>query len=375
MCKIAVLSTVHHYQDARIFKEISSLKKRYNEVFFVVPVKGKTQPFTENNIKIYPLPHRSKLTERLAIQKNAYELIKKIKPDILHFHDPELIPLAYLIKKKLNAKIIFDIHENISGALKDSERLPKFSRGTVSSIYKAFEKKFISKFDHLIIAETSYKKIYGEQTTEILNFPKIEGIEFRRKTFSSPIVFVYSGMIWERRGIFKMLELINKLHKNNYDIRFNLIGSFASSRLEERVREFIEKNGLQKIVNIHGRKPFGEMLEILSKSHIGLALLENIENYRESLSSKIFDYMAMGLPYLVSDFPLYENYTVKPQTGITVNYYDDSEIYKKTVELISNPNLMEKFSANGIKQVRENWNWEKQEEKIFDIYGKLCQNK
>jgi len=373
MCKIVILSTVHHYKDARIFKEISSLKKKYSDIYFIVPIDKQQEKFTENGISIIPLPFPKTRKQRLLIQKEAYKIIKTLQPDILHFHDPELMLLAYWIKRKQNLKVIFDIHENVAGAIKDSDWLPNFLRPIVSNLYKRIEKKIISKFDAIIIAETSYRKIYGEKAIELLNFPKLPKTENKiiHKSFKQPITFVYSGMIWERRGIFKMLALIKTLYDNNYKIRFNLIGPFASKKLENQVKVFILENGLSEIITIYGRKPFYEMLEILSKSHIGLALLENIENYRESLSSKIFDYMSMGLPYLVSNFKIYDNFTVKAKTGITVNYSDDKEIYSKAVELISNDDLMKEMSINGQRKVKTQWNWETQEKKLLNLYTQL----
>ncbi len=370
MHKIVVLSTVHHYLDARINKEIFSLKKKFKDIFFIAQAEEQNEKDL-GGVKFFPLPIPKTKKERFLNQRKAFALIKKIKPDILHFHDPELAPFAYLVKKKFKTKIVFDIHENIHASLLRNDWLPSALKPVTAKLYSVLENFLLNKFDGLIIAEKSYRKIYGSAAVELLNFPIIEGESKFNKEFHFPVVFVYSGMIWERRGIWQMLNLIKMLKENNFDIKFNLIGSFASENLKQSVLNFISENNLNEIVKIHGRKPIDETLKIINQSHVGLALLENIENYRESLSSKIFDYMSQGLPYLVSDFPIYDEYAVEANTGITVNYDDINEIFDKTVSLISNPEQMKTLGKNGFYKTRSEWNWESQENRLFELYDKI----
>ena len=100
--KITVLSTVHKKEDNRIFfKEIKSLSKKYSDINFIVSSE-ETEPFLFNGIRIDPLPFPKNLLERLIKnQITAYRIIKKRRPDVLHIHDPELILLAWILKKKV----------------------------------------------------------------------------------------------------------------------------------------------------------------------------------------------------------------------------------------------------------------------------------
>ena len=41
---------------------------------------------------------------------------------------------------------------------------------------------------------------------------------------------------------------------------------------------------------------------VIARCHIGLALLKPIPNYYESYPTKLFEYMALGLPVITSNF-------------------------------------------------------------------------
>lgn len=369
MKKLLVLSTVHRWDDNRIlFKEIESLKKLDLEIYYCVQHEN-NEIFNFNGIKIIPLPIPNNKFERIfKLQKLVSKLIEEKKYDIIHFHDPELIYLMSKVKRKRHSKIIFDIHENISSAIQDKTWIPKIFRKLISKSYRLLETKLIKNFDKLIIAETSYRKVYGQKPIEILNFPKLEP-EVKEKDFST-INFVYAGDITEIRGIWQMLKIVNKIYEKRKNIHFDLIGRFAPESLQESVEEFLIENNIENVVKIHGRIKIAEVNQILKKSHIGFSLLKPIGNYLESLPTKIFDYMNNKVVPVASDFPLYLKYLDKPNTGITVNYNNIENSVEKILAILDNNVLSEK-NNNGFSLIKSNWNWEKEEEKLLKIYREI----
>jgi len=372
LAKVLVLTTVHGRKDTRIFfKEILSLKKVYSDITFVVPDENST-PFVEDGINIIPLPKARTKKERLVDnQKRAWEIIKKVNPDIVHFHDPELIFLGFLIKKRLNKKVVFDIHENVPASFKDNLWIPSFIKPVIPFIYRTLEKFLINDFDALIIAEKSYRKTYGEKPVEILNYPVLPEKTSNEKNFAEPFNMVYVGGIWERRGAFKMLELLSRLLESGIDVNLLLAGPFVPASLENKITAYIDRNNLKERVKIYGKVPLDKVYDILNSSHLGLSLMKDIGNYKESLSTKIFEYMAHSIPYIVSDFPIYHEYTEKENTGVTVDYENDNEIFEETRELLSSPELMKEIGQSGLRAVKEKWNWNLEEQKLLSLYQKL----
>lgn len=373
MPKIAVVSSIHYYKNARVyFKCVLSLKKKFKNLRYIVPHSEKN-PFIEDNIEIFPIPIPQNRFQRFI--KNQYYIYKELKiwkPDIIHFHVPELILLMWFYKTFMDTKIVFDIHENVAISLLDKDWIPAVFRLPISKIYRFFEKLLTKSFDALIIADSSYKKTYKEKTIELLNYPITEGQLLKKnKDFSGKLNFVYVGNITKERGIFVILESFYSLQNKYKNLTLTLIGSFAPTNLKNEVVKYIKQKNIEDSVRILGEQPLNIVFDELENMHFGYAILQPIGNYFESLSTKILDYMTKGVPYIVSNFPIYQPYTIEANTGITCKHDNINDIVEKISVLIENRKELSIMSVNGVNAVNTKWNWYSQEIKLFDLYSNL----
>jgi len=114
-----------------------------------------------------------------------------------------------------------------------------------------------------------------------------------------------------------------------------------------------------------------DVYNILEQSHIGFSILAPIKNHSGSLPTKVFEYMMFGLPSIVSDLPIYDEYNLTDETVIKIDYYDIVSAAKKISDLLNSPDKLEKMSAKGIALVKTKYNWKSEEEKLLKLYGKL----
>lgn len=371
MKKILILSSVHHLEDNRIFfKETESLKKITSNITFAVQYPD--SDLTERDgVKIFPLRIQKSIIKRFfTIHMDIYKLIKKERYDFIHFHDPELMLLMFYVKKKFKSKVIFDIHENIAESIKDKYWIPKYLSSTVTFLYSHIEKIFTKKLDTLIIAETSYRKTYGNDVVEILNYPWIiQKNKNLKKDFSGFLNLVYAGDIMERKGIWVMIKIYEKLCDSISGLHFDILGRFVPPELEYEVKKYIEDNNLKDKITLHGRVSINEVNRILENSHIGFSILEPVANYIGSLPTKIFDYMNNKVVVIASDFPLYKKYVDDHSTGISINFYGYNNYFDDIVNLLKSPDMMLQMAENGYTKVQNSWNWEEQEKKLLEIYN------
>lgn len=375
MKKILILTTAHPLDDPRIFyKEAISIKKIFEDVSFIVPDEAEKE-FVKNGIRIIPIPKAKKRSNRvLLLQYHVFKIIKKNKFDVIHFHDPELILLAYIIKKFYNKKIVYDVHENVTASIEVRNWIPTSLKGVVKYIFSIIEKKLIRDFDAIILAEKSYAKYYRENSVKILNYPLVVKIdsEIMEKSFDQKINFVYAGSITEIRGIWQILISFKNIIRLYPDSMLYLIGRVNSEDLKKKVDDFIKENNLLNSVQMFGGLPLSQMYEILKKCHIGYVLTKPVIHHSEKLPGKIFDYMIFGIPVVATNYPIYDRYLIEENTGIMVNYDDIKEISVSITDLMKDRKRLKIMSENGVKACFEKWNWKNEEAKLHKLYKNLA---
>jgi glycosyltransferase involved in cell wall biosynthesis len=95
-----------------------------------------------------------------------------------------------------------------------------------------------------------------------------------------------------------------------------------------------------------------------------------MKNSVGSYPTKMFEYMAIGLPQVTSNFVLYQNIVEGEGSGICVNPADPAGIAAAILEIIQNPAKGETMRLNGLKAA-EKYLWSAEMEKVYTLYGRL----
>ena len=367
--KITHLSSVHFRYDTRIFlKMCSSLSQSgYNTSLIVADGKGNE---IKNGISILDvgMPNGGRLSRMTKTTNQVFKKAKELDSSIYHIHDPELIPTGLKLKK-LGKKVIFDVHENIALQIKDKKFIPFFLRSIISMIYRKYEISVLKKFDALILAEQSYLNYYSNLNTKtqvVLNMPDLNLLKNFKSIDRKKNEIFYIGGISNLRGFDVTIDAIKILKEKFPDIMMHYIGPYSSKLVNSADIYKIENN-----IKFYGSMPLEKGLEYSRGSKIGISILKPIKNYTESFSTKIFEYMAVGLPVVTSNFKLYKNIIEKYKCGICVNPLNFKEIADAIEYIIKNPITAKQMGLNGIKATEEMFNWEKEKKKMINLYKNL----
>lgn len=367
--KITHLSSVHPRHDTRIFFKIcSSLSLGgYNTSLIIADGKGNE---VKNGVSILDVgaPTGGRLYRMTKTTEQIFEKAKEIDSSIYHLHDPELIPIGLKLKK-LGKKVIFDVHENIALQIKEKKFIPFFLRSMVSMLYRKYEISALKKFDALILAEQSYIKYYlnlNKNTEVVLNMPDLDLLKNFKSVERKKNEIFYIGGISNLRGFDVTTNAIKILKGKIPDIMMHYIGPYSPKLINSVDIDSIENN-----IKFYGMMPLVKGLEYSRNSKIGISILKPIQNYVESFSTKIFEYMAIGLPVVTSNFKLYKNIIEKYKCGICVDPLNSIEIANAIEYIIKNPIIAKQMGLNGIKAVEKIFNWEKEKKKLFNLYKNL----
>jgi glycosyltransferase involved in cell wall biosynthesis len=362
--KVCHISTVHKVNDGRIFfKECISLYKSGFEVYYIV-TNDKEEEI--DGIKIIPLKEdKGRVSRLIRKSREAYRKAISIDADVYHFHDPELLIIGFLLKRK-GKKVIYDSHENVPAQILNKEYLGnKFIRKIVSYIFNAFEKGISRRFDAVVTVTEDIKSKFTNKNTLVLkNYPILEMIQNAEpmNIETERPVIIYVGGLTEIRGIKELVEVVGKLD-GLCDLW--LLGTWDSKEYKDKC------SGLYgwKYVKDFGYHPMYEVFRYMKCASIGCCTLYPVPNHIGSLPVKVFEYMACSLPVVMSNFKLWiENFR---EGAVFVDPNNIEEISEKIKMIIEDDNLRNELSYKGNEMTRKYYSWENESLKLLDLYNKI----
>jgi glycosyltransferase involved in cell wall biosynthesis len=110
--------------------------------------------------------------------------------------------------------------------------------------------------------------------------------------------------------------------------------------------------------------PRAQLLEITKISDIGLALIPSRSSDGNFISmtgasNKVFDYLACGLPVVVSDLPDWREMFVEPGYGLPCDPASPESLAAAIRRFVENPVQMRAMGEAGRRRILDEWNYDK----------------
>ncbi|MCL2246451.1 MAG: glycosyltransferase family 4 protein [Lentimicrobiaceae bacterium] len=351
--KVYHISTVHPRYDGRIKKECVSLLKAGFNVSFVVADGKRDEWYAGVKIIDAGFPGKGRRKRFLKGTKLVRKVIERDKPDVLHFHDPELLFLARRMAKKYT--VIYDAHEDLPKQIMSKPYIRPVFRKIIAFMAGWVEKRTAKKiYGAISVVDEIVERYQKQQPNTILlaNYPAInleEKISFELKTGA----IVYAGSVAKIRGAAEMVTAAQQIQ-----IPIHIYGKV------EKECELLSNT----FAKFYGQIMQEELFNILKNASIGLIILHPVPNYINSSPNKLFEYMAYGMAVIASDFPVWQNIIDTYKCGICVNPLDINEIANAILYLKNNPETAIEMGKNGRKAVIEHFNWEIESRKLVAFY-------
>ncbi len=367
MSRVCHITSAHPRYDIRIFvKECVTLANAGHSVSLIVADDMPDE--IKSGVSIYSVGKPTTRQDRMRHTPNKiYNKILELKPEFVHFHDPELLIMCHKLTKH-GIKVIYDVHEDLPKQVMSKHWIPKFIRPIVSRLVESIEKYCSKKFFGIITATPIIAKRfskYNPNTITVCNYPILSELNQVSVDWNSrDNSLCYIGSISKTRGI---IPIVESLATSN--LKLELAGPFSGDVTLEKLMELQghEKVDYLGIINRH------EIVKLLSRVKIGLVTLLPTPSYIESLPIKMFEYMVSGIPVIASDFPLWREIIDKYQCGILVNPEDSGEIAEACVKLLNNADEANAMGQRGREAVLGEFNWEKESGKLVAMYGAVGQ--
>lgn len=363
--RVFLVSTAHPATDPRIgVKQCRTLAHHY-EVYCALP---RADPTVCPEARFIRLPYfrrvvwRVLLTGPLVLWQGL-----RLRPDVIQIYVPELIPVALLLRL-LGTPIIYEVQENLYQKL----HIRTLNRGRVLEwAFRRFD-RLARRYCYLIFTEHSYLATYTNLTkphTVVYNYPLLASTEpFRRPYRPNPAEpsFIIIGLLSVERAIDTLIDAIQRVKLTHPGVQLHLYGrrTFTDAELTRMPGFAGVRDNLQFYGYTDQRIAFGNPAHHTA----GLALLKPVGDYPGSYPTKLFEYMALGLPVVTSDFPLYRNVVETHACGLCVSATDPGAVADALLYLIEHPAEARAMAERGHRAVRSVYAWDTEAKKLLNFY-------
>ena len=364
--KVCILTTVHGPFDDRVFhKEAKSLAK-VHEVVLVAPDEERADKEVEGIRIITVKKPESKLLHPVTMWR-VFKAGFKQDCDVYHCHEPSSLFVSAILKVLKRKRLIYDAHEYYPSLIAENSLFPDFVRPLVRFLADIEEKILIRFADVVItvdeILALKYRK-HHNNVYIISNYPRLE--LFKPDDLNSENGgIIYVGGLSRDRGIYQMIEVANKTN-----VKLICVGNFTDELNKKEITDFLEENPSKNVV-FAGHLSHPKVVEYINMSRLGLILHQPIPRYIHAVSIKLFEYMACGKPVVASNFPEIAKVVKEADCGILVDPTDVDEIVDAILYLLEHPEEAKRMGENGRRAVEEKYSWNKMEEKLLELYGRL----
>ncbi len=367
MAKTTILhvSTAHQWDDIRIYhKECISLHNAGYDVQLLA--RANKDFISKDGLQIWAVPSSKSRAKRMLIQPwLLLQKIRAIKPKICHFHDPELLPLA-MVLKMLGYKTIYDAHENLPDQILNKHWITDAARPLVATVAKILLRSSQLYLDHAVCATQTIADTFAFLPTSVVrNFPvlaqyaEIERSNYKGETPNG----LYIGALSSERGLIAMLDALLQANQSQ-EFKLTRAGAFSSA-LDQQTAE---NHPAWQYVNFVGYINQEQLKEQFEHADFGLVVLQPNQAFLDSLPLKLFEYMASSLPVIASNFPFWRELLGGIDCAIFVDPNDTNSIANAMLKYAADATTRHEMGKIGREAVINTFNWQSESALLENCY-------
>lgn len=284
---------------------------------------------------------------------------------LIHVHSvPDFEVFATIVPRLLGARVILDIHDIVPEFYAS-----KFNVGERSLIFRLLvfiERLSIGFSSHVIIANHLWheklirRSVRAEKCTAIINYPdpSIFSPRAAPQRAADEFVMCYPGTLSWHQGLDLAVEAVALLRTSFPQLRFLLIGDGPE---REALRHMIEERKLEDCVTLKGLIPLEQVAVTMAGVDLGVVPKRSDSFGNEAFSTKIMEFMAMGVPVLAARTRIDEYYF----NADLVQFFESGnalDLAAKIAALIEQPERREQLRTHCAEFIaRNHWDVRKQE--------------
>ena len=393
--RIGMILDAEFPPDPRVENEAISLVEAGHKVFLFCLTYGNQKKFeTINGIQVkryfsnkleyklsalaYTIPFYSFL-----MGNKVSKFIEKTNIESIHIHDIRIAEAVFRANKKLKLPVVLDLHDNMPEVMKLYPHLQKFPGKYIISPkkWKKKEEEFINKANKVIAVSPEFLKNIEERIPsskeKLVLVPNTIRESFYKdynidqsiiRRYKDKFVVLYLGDTHLRRGLQTAIEAITSLKEKIPNIKLVIVGKNTTDVV---LKQQVVDLKLESFVDFEGWKNVSLFQSYIISSTICISPLHRNLQHDVAYANKIFQYMSLARPLLVSDAIAQRKLVEKNNTGLVHKDRDVDDFSEKVLTLFKSEALRNELGQNGKLFIQKKFSWEQTSKELLHLYNNL----
>jgi glycosyltransferase involved in cell wall biosynthesis len=298
--------------------------------------------------------------------------IARFRPDRLLVRDLPLAPLALALGGRWRIPVIADLSEPYPDSLRSRfayERVPFLTRLVRNPRAADFvERRVVRRLARALVvcpeagARLERRGLPPGRWVEVGNTPRLASFAPKGAPtpeldgFEGRFTLIFSGLLAGDRGLEVALDALARLGERSSQ-RYALL-IVGEGPIRAALAEHVRRLGLEQSVRLTGWIGHERLPDLIARANAGLLPFHSCSHINATLANKLFEYMALALPVIVSDVPPMVRVISETDCGLVFRHGDAADLARAIESLAADPVAARRLGAAGAAAVRRRYHWE-----------------
>lgn len=322
--RVCMLVYSFYESDNRVLRYARALVDRGDEVDVIALSSGDDQPRFEvlDKVNVYRIQRRDR--NEKGKFSYLYRLMKfclksflslsrlqlKRKYDLVHVHNvPDFLVFSAIVPKLCGAKIILDIHDILPEFFANKFR--RSEKGAYVGMLRGIEAMSAGFANHVIISnhlwrdKITMRSVPVDKCSVFINYVDTTVFNCTRKRNDGRFIILYHGGLQRHQGLDVAIKAFAKIHADAPEAQFHIYGG---GNMKPELEKLVADLGLSSKVLFFEAMPMRRIAEVVADADLGVVPKRADSFGNEAFSTKIMEFMAEGVPAVVSRTKIDEYY-------------------------------------------------------------------
>jgi glycosyltransferase involved in cell wall biosynthesis len=375
--RIAIVTSLHPDFDVRVWKYARTVAKIGHSVVLICPWAVPNGEIREG-VRFAPFTPAMRRAHRYKTPFRVFWRLLPLLPelDIIHFQNLDLLPWMTVLS--VFKHVIYDVHENYPEEIMAKKWIPRPLRRGLAFIVRWGQLACANIIRNVVlVAKSQESDIYGPRLRKayVMNYASIELLDKVNHDYSSRAASVIlTGSQYVDNGSLLYLEIASLVHQRRKDVVFYGVDRFSGTlEFRPQVLKHVKDLGLDAVYRLLPNVKAHELMSHLNKATVAVAVDLRVPRRIRAVPTKLFEYMAAGLPIVASDLPCQTEVVGGNNAGLLAKPEEPETFASAILQLLEDRELAARLGENGRRAFLEHYSWESQEIVIDDYYRSIMQ--